>query len=76
MITLYKQVTPIHLGLSIASGAFSIYVFFRFDPEAAKECLLDSSMVFMTQICESGWTTVKVVSLAFFIALWLAEACE
>ncbi|KAJ7594727.1 hypothetical protein C8J56DRAFT_855185 [Mycena floridula] len=64
----------VHVILSIASGAFSLYVYFQSAPDRVNRCINSSSGSFVAvQACKQGMNVAKGVIVTLFILLWLME---
>jgi uncharacterized protein involved in cysteine biosynthesis len=64
----------IHLGLSIASGVFTIYSIFKENSaEAVEACMEGKTDDETRKICQTGMGVVKGVIVAVYIIAWLIE---
>lgn len=67
----------IHLGLSIASGVFTIYSIFKENSAQAVEACMEGKTDDETRkICQTGMGVVKGVIVAVYVIAWLIELCE
>lgn len=64
----------IHLGLSIASGVFTIYSIFKENSaEAVEACMEGKTDDETRKICQTGMGVVKGVIVAVYIIAWIIE---
>jgi len=69
----------IHLGLSIASGVFTMYTIFRPNPATSVEqCIKDANptpdlLEETTNICKTGMAVAKGVIVAIYVVSWLLQ---
>jgi len=65
------------VGLSIASGAFTIYCIFR-EPtkQALAACLKGRKDAESLKMCETGMSIVRGFMVAIYVIAWLIELCE
>lgn len=84
MISGFAIALAIHLGFSIASGAFSLYaVFTRDSQEALDTCLKNAANVSGTDVsaataqsCKNGLIILKAVTVVIYVIIWLLQLCE
>jgi len=64
----------VHVILSIAIGAFCLYVYFQTAPTRVANCINNGSGSWVTtQACQQGMQVAKGVIVTLFILLWLME---
>jgi len=81
MISGFAIALAIHLGFSIASGAFSLYtVFTRDSQEALDTCLKNAASVSGTDVsadtaqsCKNGLIILKAVTVVIYVITWLLQ---
>jgi hypothetical protein len=78
MISGFAIALAIHLGFSIASGAFSIYTMFARDSQAALDSCLQSandsgSSDITAQTCKKGIILIKAVTVGVYVFTWLIQ---
>jgi len=76
MISGFAISLAIHLGFSIASGAFSIYTMFARDSQAAlNSCLQKANDISdaTTQSCKTGLIFIKAVTVVIYVLTWLIQ---
>jgi len=76
MISGFAISVAIHLGFSIASGAFSIYTMFARDSQAAlNSCLQKANDISdaTTQSCKTGLIFIKAVTVVIYVLTWLIQ---
>lgn len=79
MVSGFAIALAIHLGFSIASGAFSIYRMFARDPQAALDSCLQNANDFSdatTQACKKGIILIKAVTVGVYVFVWLIQLCK
>jgi len=79
MISSFAVALAIHLGFSVASGAFTLYTLFKENTqEAIARCLNDASSDanVTADTCRTGIAIVKGVMVAVYIVTWLIQLCE
>jgi hypothetical protein len=69
----YAVTLAIHLVLSIASGGYSLYSYFKDSPSVVNDCINGSTDETTIQACNQGETVVKGVMVGVFIFVWLME---
>jgi len=76
MVSGFAIALAIHLGFSIASGAFSIYTMFARDWQAALNSCLQNANDFSdtaTQTCKQGIILIKAVTVGVYVFTWLIQ---
>jgi len=74
MVAGFAIALAVHLGFSVASGIFSIYLFFRQSPqEAIEACANGSTDPSMIESCQNGLGAMKGVMIAIYIVTWLLQ---
>jgi len=74
MVAGFAIALAIHLGFSVASGIFSIYLFFRQAPEEAIDaCANGSTDPTVVDSCKNGMGTIKGIMIAIYVMTWLIQ---
>jgi hypothetical protein len=74
MVAGFAIALAIHLGFSVASGIFSIYLFFRQTPqEALDTCANGSTDPSVIDSCKNGTGIMKGVMIAIYVVTWLIQ---
>jgi len=74
MVAGFAIALAIHLGFSVASGIFSIYLFFRQPPEEAIEaCTNGSTDPSVVASCKNGTGVMKGIMIAIYVVTWLIQ---
>jgi len=74
MVSSFAVILAIHLGFSVASGIFAIYMVFRQNPdEAISQCVNGSTDPQILESCKSGLNIMKGVLIAVYIVAWLLQ---
>jgi len=74
MVSGFAIALAIHLGFSVASGIFSIYLFFRQPPEEAIEaCTNGSTDPSVIDSCQNGTGAMKGIMIAIYVVTWLLQ---
>jgi len=77
MVAGFAIALAIHLGFSVASGIFSIYLVFRQPPEEAIEaCTNGSTDPNVVASCKNGTGVMKGIMIAIYVLTWLIQLCE
>jgi len=76
MISSFAIALAIHLGFSIASGAFSLYIVFSRNSQdsidACRQNAADASDA-TTQACKNGIIILKAVAVTIYVFTWLLQ---
>ena len=76
MVAGFAIALAIHLGFSIASGIFSIYLVFRQTSQEAIETCANGSMdQSVIDSCKNGTGIMKGVMIAIYVGTWLIQLC-
>jgi len=74
MVAGFAIALAIHLGFSVASGIFSIYLFFRQTPqEAIETCANGSTDPSVIDSCKKGTGIMKGVMIGIYVVTWLIQ---
>jgi len=76
MVSGFANALAIHLGFSIASGAFSLYtIFARNSQESLDSCLQNAADASdaTTQACKNGLIILKAVTVTIYVFTWLLQ---
>jgi hypothetical protein len=74
MVSSFAVILAIHLGFSVASGIFAIYMVFRQSPEEAiSQCVNGSTDPQVTESCKTGLNIIKGVLIAVYVVAWLLQ---
>jgi hypothetical protein len=74
MVSSFALAMAIHLGLSVASGAFAIYSTFKQNPRPAIEkCTNGSTEAIIEEGCKRGIEIMKGVMVAIYVITWLIQ---
>jgi len=76
MISSFAIALAIHLGFSVASGAFSIYTVFTRDSQGALDTCLNNAAdtsAATTQSCKNGLIILKAVTVTIYVFTWLLQ---
>ena len=77
MVSSFAVILAIHLGFSVASGIFAIYMVFRQSPEEAiSQCVNGSTDPQVIQSCKTGLNIIKGVLIAVYVVAWLLQLCK
>src|SRR5258705_8044421 len=77
MVSGFAIALAIHLGFSVASGIFSIYLFFKKPAEDAIEaCTNGSTDPSVIDSCKNGTGVMKGIMIAIYVLTWLLQLCE
>jgi len=74
MVSSFATALAIHLGFSVISGIFSIYMFFRRSPqEAIDQCVNGSTDPSVIESCNTGMGIMRGIVIAIYIVTWLLQ---
>jgi len=74
MVAGFAIALAIHLGFSVASGIFSIYLVFKQSPqEAIDACTNGSTDSTVIDSCKNGTGLMKGVMIAVYVVTWLLQ---
>jgi len=74
MVAGFAIALAIHLGFSVASGIFSIYLLFRQTPEEAIDaCANGSTDPAVVDSCKNGMGAIKGIIIAIYVVTWLMQ---
>jgi len=74
MVAGFAIALAIHLGFSVASGIFNIYLFFRQAPhEAIEFCANGSTDPSVIDSCKNGTGITKGIMIAIYVVTWLIQ---
>jgi len=74
LVSLFGSLLAFHLGVSIATGIFTIYTLFkRNTDEALANCINGSTDQTLIDSCHEGLKILKIVVVAGYVVTWLIE---
>jgi len=73
MVSSFAVALAITLGLSVASGIFTLYSLFKQDPSSAIAQCLSASTDATADGCKSGINIMKGVMIAIYVLTWLIQ---
>ena len=77
MVAGFAIALAIHLGFSVASGIFSIYLVFKQSPqEAIDACTNGSTDSSVIDSCKNGTGLMKGVMIGVYVVTWLLQLCK
>jgi len=75
IVSFYKNVLPLHLIFSLASGGFSFFSYFRHAPNDITRCINGSQDQITRALCSKGWSAFTGIVVGLFIFLWVDQMC-
>jgi cellobiose-specific phosphotransferase system component IIC len=74
MVASFAIALAIHLGFSVASGIFSIYMFFRQNPQQSiDKCVDGSTEPSVIDSCKTGMGLMRGAIIAIYVLTWLLQ---
>ncbi|THV06797.1 hypothetical protein K435DRAFT_834098 [Dendrothele bispora CBS 962.96] len=73
LIKAFVFTLTIHVLLSLASGGYSIYQYFKDAPDTVQSCINGHTDDVTIETCKKGVSVMKGVMVALFVFVWLME---